>query len=103
MALTSLAACRREHNNSTLESAYYWSTTLQMDSAKRTFRRAHQVKRLYIRFFDIVMSEDNGPVHNATLRFDAVLPDTIEVVPTYSLEAYVLSQVYHNIPHAVKC
>ena len=37
-----------------VRSLYYWSTTFVNDSLKRQFYKAHNVQRLYIRYFDVV-------------------------------------------------
>lgn len=90
--LLALAACRREAPRPTVRSAYYWSTTWAMDSAKVRFIRQHRVSRLYVRYFDVVRGAADGqPQPNATLRFPddvgwgggepSPVPRGVEVVP----------------------
>ena len=65
-----LISCTQDKSNPTLRSAYYWSTTWQMDSNKMNFIRTHHIKRLYVRFFDVVKDEAGNIVPNATILFD---------------------------------
>lgn len=76
-----LLACSHGHSGPTRHSAYYWSTTFRLDSAQRQFMARHGVKRLYVRYFDVV---DIGgePQPNATVRFEQQPPRGVEVVPT---------------------
>ncbi len=78
-----LAACHQDKPTETLRSAYYWSTTWNMDSSKTSFIRKHGIKRLYVRYFDVVKDEGGNIVPNATLQFeDSTIPKAIEIVPT---------------------
>lgn len=51
--------------------AYYWRTTWQLDSAETAFLREHDIRRLYCRYFDVVMSDDGQPMPNATIHFES--------------------------------
>lgn len=76
-------------NNSSADSAdgnsiYYWRTTFKLSEAERGFLDRHNVKRIYMRFFDVSENyEDNyGPVPDATIIFEDTIPNGIEIVPT---------------------
>ncbi|MDE7080260.1 MAG: hypothetical protein K2O78_01200 [Muribaculaceae bacterium] len=64
---------------------YYWRTMLQLDSVERRFLQVNDVKRGYVRFFDIVV--DKSPMAmdpvmpNATLQVKDSMP-VDEVIPT---------------------
>lgn len=60
--------------------AYFWRTTLRLDSTERAFLREHHVTKLYTRFFDVVM-RDGKPMPNATLRFVDSLPGRVQIIP----------------------
>lgn len=83
MALVAVAllSCGGRRGSDAVRSVYYWSTTLRMDSVKEQFMREHNVRRMYIRYFDVVEDESGRPVPNATLRFVTAVPKGIEVVP----------------------
>ncbi len=79
--LAGLLACGNGQDGPGLHSAYYWSTTFKLDDGQRQFMSRHGVKRLYVRYFDVV---DNAgePQPNATVRFAQQPPRGVEVVPT---------------------
>jgi len=71
---------RRQHNES-IHSAYYWSTILDIDSLKAGFIKEHNIRRLYVRYFDV--TDDSGsPMPNATLRFRRLPDKGTEIIPT---------------------
>ena len=81
--LLALAGCRQGSNAPVPEpqpAAYYWRTTLKLDSAELDFLREHGVKKLYTRFFDVVL-RDGEPMPNATLRFLDTVPADVEIIP----------------------
>ncbi|MBR3101161.1 MAG: hypothetical protein IKH19_05345 [Muribaculaceae bacterium] len=62
-------------------SVYYWRTVFALDSAERQFLSDHAIKKMYVRYFDVVM-RGGRPMPNATLRFADTLPAGVEVIPT---------------------
>lgn len=62
---------------------YYWNTTFSIDSIKREFLVKHNVKKMYVRYFDVVPDENGGqPKPNATIQFGNVPPPgDIEIIP----------------------
>lgn len=75
-------SCSRGDNGKRVRSVYYWSTVLDIDTAKQRFMAEHGVERMYVRYFDVVPGDDGRPVPNATLRFKTGVPEGVEVVPT---------------------
>lgn len=71
---------------------YYWRTDLCLDSTERAFLQQHYIKKVYCRYFDVVMGDDGEPKPNATLTFADTLPDSIEMVPT----VYITEDCMHN-------
>ena len=94
MAMTVLTACcdtGRDTPNTTDAAqngngVYYWKTVFELNNTERDFLKEHQVKRLYLRFFDVVPA-DNGAQHdyvivpNATITFKEAMPEGVEIVP----------------------
>ena len=70
---------------------YYWRTELRLDSVERAFLSRHRVRRIYCRYFDVVM-RDSVPMPNATVTFADTLPDSIELVPT----VYITEECMHS-------
>ena len=94
--VTLAASCQRTPGDvpEAARSMYYWRTTLSLDSAERAFLRDHGVKKLYVRYFDVVMS-DSVAMPNATLHFPDSVPDIpngIEVIPT----VFIVENVMHH-------
>ncbi len=87
-----LTACQGEVGQP-VNSMYYWSTVMRMDSAKVHFLQQHHVGKLYVRYFDVVVDDMGEVKPNATIRLrregeaksptnaDAI-PDNLEVIPT---------------------
>ena len=87
-----LAACsQQEVQEATENGVYYWRTEWRLDSTERAFLREHDIRRLYCRYFDVVIA-DGEPMPNATITFSDSLPKGIEVVPT----VYVTEEVMHQ-------
>lgn len=76
-------------------SVYYWRTDLRLDSTERVFLKQYDIKKVYCRYFDVVMG-DNGaePSPNATISFSDSLPDSVEIIPTI----YITEDCMHK-PH----
>lgn len=67
---------------------YYWKTVFELNDTERSFLEEHQVKRLYLRFFDVVPADSSIPsdfdyeaVPGATIAFMDPLPEDIEIIP----------------------
>ena len=76
-------ACKNNHNTPVPEpehAVYYWRTTMKLDSTERDFLQQHGVKKIYTRFFDVVM-RNGEPMPNATLRFTDSFPTQAQIIP----------------------
>ncbi len=82
-AAFAVLACNRGGGNveNPVPSIYYWRTVFSLDSAERQFLAHHGVKRIYMRYFDVV-ARDSMVVPNATIKFVDSVPQGVEVVPT---------------------
>lgn len=81
LTLVLAAACQRKGGEA-VRSMYYWQTTFRIDSTEREFLSRHRVKRLYVRYFDVVVDRRGEVMPNATIAFDDTVPEGLEVVPT---------------------
>lgn len=75
-------SCSQRSDDGRLRAMYYWSTVLDIDSLKAAFISGHGVRKMYVRYFDVVLNDAGEPVPNATLRFKSAVPEGIEIVPT---------------------
>lgn len=91
MAMTSCGQQSAEPITETDESVrqnsmYYWKTTFDIDSTEVAFLEMHNIKRLYVRMFDVATEQDflNGTteiVPIATTKFVSEVPAGVEIVP----------------------
>jgi len=76
-------------------SVYYWRTDLRLDSTERAFLKQYNIKKVYCRYFDVVMGDNSAePRPNATISFSDSLPDGVEIIPTI----YITEDCMHK-PH----
>jgi len=72
---------------------YYWRTELRLNDAERQFLSDHHIRKVYCRYFDVVMDEVQAvPRPNATLAFNDTLPASVEIVPT----VYITEDCMHE-------
>lgn len=82
--------------HSETNAVYFWKTVCDLDSAEYKFLEDNDVKRAYIRFFDVV--PDNSPmaveeiIPNATLQIKNSIP-VDEIVPTIYITQDALNRM----------
>lgn len=72
-------------------SVYYWRTTFKLDSVERDFLRRYDVKKIYMRYFDVVVNAEGQLRPNATLVFADTVPAGVKVIPTVFMMENCLS------------
>lgn len=83
-----LLSCNRSSSLKSDEgnSIYYWRTTFSLSNGEKEFLQEHDVKKIYMRFFDVdwTYPTKNGEnvTPEATIRFNDTVPPEIEIVPT---------------------
>lgn len=85
-------------------SIYYWRTTFSLNDNESEFLKKHNVKKMYMRFFDVSPTYDKGSrekvIPEATIQFNDSIPGGIEVVPTVYItnaameDMQILEEVY---------
>ena len=98
-----MASCGGTDRVEPVRSVYYWNTTFDIDSLKRDFIREHGIKRMYVRYFDVVADASGGFPHpNATIRIDSV-PDMpgLEIVPVVFVLPDALDTDRHRLAELV--
>ena len=76
---------------------YYWRTDLRLDSTERAFLKAFHIKKVYCRYFDVVMDENGEPMPNATIVFNDTLPADIEIIPTVYITIDCLQKPHEGL------
>ena len=65
---------------------YYWRTTFELNDYERDFLQRNQIRKLYVRFFDVDVNgndaSDDICVPVATIEFRDSVPADVEIVPT---------------------
>lgn len=65
-----------------MNAVYYWRTVFTLDSTEQAFLVSNNIRRIYCRYFDVVLDAEQGSMPNATISFASEMPDSIEIVPT---------------------
>lgn len=99
-----LYGCTNEdiENRELKNSIYHWKTSFAPDSTELEFLRKHNIKRIYLRMFDVAEEKDELRERNivpiATTKIKAKIPDGIEVVPvTYITIDALRALNYENV------
>ena len=93
-------SCTENQERERIHSAYYWTTTFNMSPLKTDFLKRNNIKRLYVRFFDVVMAEQ-GAMPNATIEFRDSMPVNIEIVPTVFIMNDCMAQKQEDLSHKI--
>ena len=64
-----------------MNAVYYWSTTFKTDSIQMAFFHDNNIRKLYLRFFDVVPTDDGSVMPNASVRFASPVPNGVDIVP----------------------
>ena len=48
---------------------------------QEAFLHEYQIKKMYLRFFDVVVNEQGEVMPNATVRFASPVPEAVEIIP----------------------
>lgn len=100
-ALITMASCNHKVDKvpEPKRSVYYWRTTLHFDSTERQFLANHQIKKIFVRFFDVVPGGKESVQPNATLQFTDSIPRGLEVVPTVFITENCMQNNLTQLPN----
>jgi hypothetical protein len=89
-----VSSCRQSTVN---RSFYYWKTTFNLSPVEEKNLFALNIRKLYIRFFDVNLSESTAKaVPEGKIRFVTEVPRELEVVPV----VYIVNRTLLKIPAA---
>ena len=94
LLLLMVTSCQQRERLAEGNAVYYWRTDFRLDSTVRAFLSLYNINKVYCRYFDVVMSEEQGPVPNATITFSDSLPTGVEIIPTI----YITEDCMHQEP-----
>lgn len=89
-----VTSCQQREHLAEGNAVYYWRTDFRLDSTERAFLSLYNINKVYCRYFDVVMSGEQGPVPNATITFSDSLPIGVEMIPTI----YITEDCMHQDP-----
>lgn len=86
-----LTGCRQQSPMPQENSIYYWRTEWRLDSLERDFLKQYDIHKVYCRYFDVVM-RNNEPMPNATISFAKPIDPSLSIVPT----VYITEDCMHS-------
>lgn len=91
IAILMLTGCQQQSPMPQQNSVYYWRTEWHLDSVERNFLKQYDIQKVYCRYFDVVMRNDE-PMPNATLSFAEPVDPSLNIVPT----VYITEDCMHS-------
>lgn len=102
MGVLMLTGCRQQPMDMEVGNAvYYWRTDLRLDSVERTFLQQYHIRKVYCRYFDVVMGNQGEPSPNATITFSGQLPDSVELIPTIYITEDCMHQWHEGLAEKI--
>ena len=96
LMLLTITACNRQSAKD-VEAAramYFWRTDFRLSEEETAFLRSHNITKIYLRYFDVVVNESQQVMPNATVTFTTDTLKGIEIVPTVFI---VEDCLHHNM------
>lgn len=91
IAVLMLTGCQQQSPMPQQNSVYYWRTEWHLDSVERDFLKQYDIQKVYCRYFDVVMRNDE-PMPNATISFAEPVDPLLSIVPT----VYITEDCMHS-------
>ena len=91
IAVLMLTGCQQQSPMPQQNSVYYWRTEWHLDSVERNFLKQYDIQKVYCRYFDVVMRNDE-PMPNATISFAEPVDPSLNIVPT----VYITEDCMHS-------
>ena len=91
IAVLMLTSCQQQSPMPQQNSVYYWRTEWHLDSVERNFLKQYDIQKVYCRYFDVVMRNDE-PMPNATISFAEPVDPSLSIVPT----VYITEDCMHS-------
>ena len=86
-----LTGCKESSPMPEENAVYYWRTEWRLDSVERAFLKQYDINKVYCRYFDVVMRNDE-PMPNATIGFAEPVDPSLNIVPT----VYITEDCMHS-------
>ena len=73
---------------------YFWRTDFRLSEEETAFLHTHNISKIYLRYFDVVVNESQEVMPNATVTFTSDTLKGIEIIPTVFI---VEDCLHHNM------
>lgn len=73
---------------------YFWRTDFRLGEEETAFLQTHNISKIYLRYFDVVVNESQQVMPNATITFTTDTLKGIEIIPTVFI---VEDCLHHNM------
>ena len=99
LVLLALTACNRQSakNVDAARAMYFWRTDFRLSEEEMAFLHAHNISKIYLRYFDVVVNGAGQVMPNATVTFNTDTLEGIEIIPTVFIVENCLSHNMDNI------
>ena len=104
LATLMLFSCSLKQEEKAQRSMYYWRTVFSLSKEEYGFLHDRDVKRLYIRYFDVALNDNGEPMPNATLKMREeglgikdVADEGMEIIPTVYIMNDCMAQRHDGI------
>ena len=92
--LLSASSCTSRPPRTVGRCFYYWKSVFELEEPDLTELQALKIKRLYLKFFDLVWDQDYGePIPVSVIEMPSKLPAPIEMVPVVFITVDALERL----------
>ena len=96
LAVMLLTGCRQQEMPEE-NAVYYWRTEWRTDSMERAFLERYHIRKVYCRYFDVVMDGNDEPMPNATIRFVQGQLKDVKLIPTVFITEDCMHQRHEGL------
>ena len=93
-----LNSCSYNSNKDIFRGVYFWKTNFSLSSAELTWLKETEIKKLYIRFFDVDWNPNINkavPVGDVTIETKKI--DVVEIIPV----VFITNRTLTNLPDSL--
>lgn len=93
--LISISSCSKHTDKEVpnpTNAVYYWKTIFRIDSPEATFLKRHNIRKIYLRLFDVDYNAQGVPIPIGTVQFKSKIPKGIQIIPVIYIENHCLDK-----------
>ncbi|MFL5729805.1 MAG: hypothetical protein ACJ75J_10000, partial [Cytophagaceae bacterium] len=93
LILLGTGCAEESHSHHPSRAFYYWKTVFNLSPQQNAALSELNVRKIYLKFFDVQLNDSLKPVPVATIRFDSTVPAGIEIVPVVYITNKTMLQI----------